>query len=145
MSDLYRTRFQDLSRPLFKITCAEACASRIPSFGDMEFGASDVEPFTGNLTFMMNDFSNNFHTDHDYNSYTYGLWAPLFKESGRLASYADGFRCTGGEFVISSYNVCLDLGAFDGIMEVIWRSNLDEHKTFASTIDAPFTRLGSST
>jgi hypothetical protein len=145
MSNLYRTRFQDLSRPLFDITAAEARASRISSFGDSEFGDADIEPFTENLTFTMNDFSNNFHTDHDYNSYTYGLWAPLFKEDGRLASWEDGFRCKGGEFVISSYNVCLDLGACDGITEVIWRSNLNYHKTFASTTTARFTRLRSST
>ena len=83
--------FQNLSRPLFDIIVVEACTSRISNFEDSEFGDADVEQFTGNLTFTMNDFNNNFHTNHDYNSYTYGLWAPLFKEDGRLALWKDGF------------------------------------------------------
>jgi hypothetical protein len=144
MSDLYRSRFENLSKHLFDLTVQEASTSEIPDFGDAEFDDTKVEPFARNLTFTMNDFSNTFHTDRDYNSYAYGIWAPLVKDSGRLAPSAQEFECNGGEFVISSYNICVDFGACDGITEIIWRSNLDYHKTFPSSTKTGFTRLDSS-
>jgi hypothetical protein len=51
----------------------EASTSEIPNFGNAKFHDYEIKPFAANLTFTINDFSNNFHRDNDYNSYTYGI------------------------------------------------------------------------
>ena len=70
---MYRSRFKVLSKHLFYATLVEALASEIQDFGNVEFHDSEVKPFVANLTFTINDFSNNFHKDNDYNSYVYGI------------------------------------------------------------------------
>jgi hypothetical protein len=116
---------------MFDLTTEETSTLRIPDFRDAEFEDVKVEPFVGNLTFMMNDFC------------AYKIWAPMFKESSRLASTAEEFECNGGEFVISPYNICIDFWTCDGIIKIIWRSNLDHHKTFISSTKTGFTCLSS--
>jgi hypothetical protein len=128
---------------MFDLTTEETSTLRIPDFRDAEFEDVKVEPFVGNLTFMMNDFNNSFYTNRDYNFCAYKIWAPMFKESSRLASTAEEFECNGGEFVISPYNICIDFWTCDGIIKIIWRSNLDHHKTFISSTKTGFTCLSS--
>ena len=73
MSDLYRSRFEDLSKHMFNFTIEETSILGISDFGDAKFEDAEVQPFVGNLTFMMNNFSNSFHADRDYNSYIYRI------------------------------------------------------------------------
>ena len=50
MLDLYKSKFEDLSKHMFNLIVKEASTSGIPDFGDAEFEDDKVESFTGNLT-----------------------------------------------------------------------------------------------
>jgi len=87
----------------------------------------DEEAFSSNLTYTTNDFSNCFHQDNDFNSYTFGIWAPIAFDNGNLISQKSGFECEGGQFLLGFYKVCVDLNFCDEIVEILWRSNLNSH------------------
>ena len=145
MADFYEERFIKLSSCLFYKVANEANLAKVPSFGALEYNEVNKTVFASNLTFTLDDFYNNFHCDKDYNSYSYGIWAPTFLESGDLASQEiDNFESKGGEFVIAPYGVCIDFNGCDGVTEIIWRAKSDEHRTFPSKTKAPFTRIGTS-
>jgi hypothetical protein len=134
MANKYRERFKRLSPILFGKTVAEAKAVGIPDLGDLDFNGMEtiVDAFASNLTYTINDLSNSYHQDHDYNTWTYGLWAPVWLNSGDLATTLDGFTCEGGQFVVAPYKVYIDFGSCDGIVEIIWRGNKDHHRTLPS-------------
>jgi hypothetical protein len=101
--------------------------------------------FASNLTFILDDFHSVFHCDKDYNSYSYGIWAPTFLESRDLASQEiDKFECEGGEFIIGPYGICIDFNGCNGIIEIIWRVKSNEHRTFPSKTKVLFTHIGTS-
>jgi hypothetical protein len=75
MSNLYRFRFENLSKPLFDIIVEKVLASRNPDFGNVEFDDVEVKPFVRNLTFTIIDFSNTFQTYKNYNSFAYRIYA----------------------------------------------------------------------
>jgi hypothetical protein len=145
MADFYEERFLKLSSCIFQKTVNEANIVQVPSFGVLEYNEVNKTVFASNLTFTLKDFHNKFHCDNDYNSYSYGIWAPTFLESGNLASQdIDKFSCKGGEFVIGPYGISIDFNGCDGVTELIWRAKLDEHRTFPSETKMPFTRIGTS-
>jgi hypothetical protein len=139
---LYRFRFEDLSKCLFEITLVEALTLGIPYFGNSEFYDFEVESFAGSLTFTINDNSNIFYINRNHNSYTYGIWASIFKENSKLAFKEENFECDGGEFVVSLHKICIDFGACDGSMEIIWRRKADYHKIFSSHTAKEFSHIG---
>jgi hypothetical protein len=61
MLDLYRSRFENLSKHIFDLTIEEASVLGIPDFGEAKFENVEMESFMEDLTFMMNDFSNFSH------------------------------------------------------------------------------------
>jgi hypothetical protein len=145
MADFYEERFLKLSSCLFEQVVMEANIAQIPSFGALEYNEVNKSMFASNLTFTLDDFHNVFHYDKHYNSYSYGIWVPIFLEFGDLASQEiDKFECKGGEFVIAPYGICIDFNDCDGVTELIWRAKSDEHRTFPSKTKAPFIRIGTS-
>jgi hypothetical protein len=143
MAEFYEERFLKLSSCLFEKVAMEANIAQVPSFGALEYNEVNKSIFVSNLTFTLDDFHNVFHCDKDYNSYSYGIWAPTFLESGDLASQEiDKFESKGGEFVIAPYGICIDFNGCDGVTELIWRAKSDEHRTFPSKTTAPFTHIG---
>ena len=86
MSDFYEERFLKLSSCFFHQVANEANITQVPSFGALEYNEVNKSVFASNLTFMLDDFHNVFHCDKDYISYLYGIWTPIFLESGNLAS-----------------------------------------------------------
>jgi len=79
--------------------------------------------FTNTLTYTIDDFYNTIHRDQDHNSYVYGIWAPTIEQNGRLAKVRDGFYCNGRHFVVPSYKVFVNMGLYDGVVEIVWRGN----------------------
>ena len=145
MADFYEERFNKLSSCLFNQVANEANMAQVPSFGAQEYNEVNKTVFASNLTFTLDDFYNHYHCDKDYNSYSYGIWAPIFKEFGNLANQEiDEFKSEGGEFVIGPYGVCIDFNNCDGVTEIIWRAKLDHHRTFPSKTKEPFTHIGTS-
>lgn len=63
---------------------------------------------------------------------------------GKLAKISDGFQCEGGHFVVPSYKLYVNFGKCDGVVEIIWRANLDLHATSPSTTKLGFSRIGTS-
>jgi hypothetical protein len=84
-----------------------------------------MDAFASNFTFTMNNFSNSYHQDHNYNTWTYGLWALVWLNFGELATILDGFTCEGGQFAVAPYKVYVDFGSCDGTAKIIWRGNQD--------------------
>ena len=117
----------------------EALTLEIPYFEKSEFYDSEVEPFAGNLTFTINDYSN-----RNYSSFTYGIWASIFKENSKLAFEEENFECDGREFVVSLYKICINFGAYDGLMEIIWKKEANYHKTFSSHTSKEFSHIATS-
>jgi hypothetical protein len=146
IAGFYKTKFNMLAPELFKTVATEALFAKVPDLEQTEFvDLQQMEnTFASNLTYSYNDFYNRVHCDHDHNSYTYGIWAPTNSTNGKLASVSDGFNCNGGEFVVPSYEVYIDFGACDGIVEAIWRGKTDYHCTTKSTTTRGYTRIGSS-
>jgi hypothetical protein len=145
MADFYEERFLKLSSCLFQQVAIEANIAQVPSFGALEYDEVNKSVFASNLTFTLDDFHNIFHSNKDYNSYSYGIWAPTFLESGNLANQEiDKFESEGGEFVIGPYGICIDFNGCDGVTELIWRAKSNEHRTFPSKTKAPFTYIGTS-
>lgn len=62
----------------------------------------------------------------------------------QLATHADGFKISGGNFVWSEFGVGTDYSECDGISMLIWRGKHDIHGTVESKPAPGFTLLGSS-
>ena len=97
--------------------------------------------FTSQLTYTYNNLCNYFHKDNDDNSCTYGIWAPISKIGGRLATKHGGFKSIGGEFMIPTYKSYVDFKAWDWVVEIIKRVQIDLYATLQSQTDHRFTRL----
>ena len=131
---------------LFERTKTEVAYAQVPNLSQKEFNIAEEnkDGFYSNFVFTINDFSNKFHLDNDFNSYMFGIWAPISCESGKLSSKKNGFESKGGEFLFASYKVCVDFHTCDGIVEIIWRGKTDFHSTIPSSTSLPYTRIGSS-
>jgi hypothetical protein len=62
----------------------------------------------------------------------------------KLATHADGFGGTGGQFVWSEYGVGADFLKCNGVTMLVWRGKHDVHGTVLSAPAPGFTVLGSS-
>ena len=60
----------------------------------MEFDLLHVQDgiFCGNFTYTIKNFSNHFYVNNDHNSYTFGIWASICLETGKLLSKENGFQ-----------------------------------------------------
>jgi hypothetical protein len=86
MLDLYKYKFEDLSKHMFNLIVEKASTSRIPDFGDVEFEDAEVESFEENLIFTINGFSNSFHTGSSSHPITFVLI------SGRTTALLKSYR-----------------------------------------------------
>ena len=145
ISCFYKKRFNFLAPSLNDVMLNEAKENNIPDISDCEFDKLESEsPFVNKLIFTVDRFENRIHLDNDRSTYAFGIFLPIFKNTGKLASFEDGFGSKGGEFVIPTYKCCVDFAAFNGIVEMIWRSNKDFHGTVSSEFKSDFSRIGSS-
>jgi hypothetical protein len=92
-TDFFRRRFENLYKEIYDIIVQEALELGIPDFGDIEFDdmKAGEAVLASNLTYSLQDFSNNLHVDDDCQSYFYGMWIPVKKCTRSLASREDGF------------------------------------------------------
>lgn len=146
IASFYGKMFCNLAPTLFKQIMSEVMETQVPTLAEIEFDIlhSKNTAFGSNLTYNMKDFSNCFHKDNDFNSYSFGIWAPISFEIGKLAKKEKGFECKGGQFLLGSYKVCIDFNPCDGIVEIIWRGKSDFHCTVKSTTNLMYTRIGTS-
>jgi hypothetical protein len=124
----------------------EALESGVPSLSETEFDLlhAKEEAFCSNLTFTVDNFSNRLHQDNDFQTYAFGIFAPICSERGTLFSVGNEPNFSGGEFILRSYNTYIDFNACDGIVEVIWRGSSDFHSTLPGETPVNGTRFGSS-
>jgi len=144
ISNIFGKRFCNLAPTLFRQTMLKVMETQVPTLAEIEFDIlhSKDDAFCSNLTYTVEDFSNCFHKDRDYNSYSFGIWAPTCSKTSKLVSRKNGFDSTGGEFLLGSYKVCVDINACDGVLEMIWCGKDDFHSTIQSTTSPLYTRVG---
>jgi hypothetical protein len=105
---------------------------------------TDPDAFTCHLSFTLNNFANQCHSDRDSSPYTFVTWLPINKSTGQLVEGPlDGF---GGEFVFPKHGFGIDFSGFQGVVECAWKATHFAHLTLPSTtpISSSHTRLGYS-
>jgi len=115
--------FSKIASKIFDQASQEASELGIPGFSQTEFVdlKPNVDTFASNLIYTFGDFCNSFHKDKDYNSYTYGIWAPLVLKTGELVTKADNdnLKIDGAQFIILTYKVQVDYSKHVGIVKMI--------------------------
>jgi hypothetical protein len=87
------------------------------------------------------------HKDNDVSKWVLGISGNVFKQTGNIATFNDGFKMKGGFFYVADYGFLIDYSQIDGVVEQIWRGNDHIHGTALGEIEDEkrFTRYGSST
>ena len=119
--------------------------TQVPTLAEIKFDILHAKNITfgSNLTYIMEDFSNCFHKNKKFNSYSFEIWALTFSQIGKLVSRENDFDCKGGKFLLDSFKAYIDFNACDGIVEIICGRS-DFHSTIISTISLIYIRIGTS-
>jgi hypothetical protein len=147
IATIYAQNFSKLCIDFYQQTTNEAYKAKIPLLQQTEF--IDLQQKEGgcasSITYTYDDFYNKIHTENNYNSFTYGLWAQTSKlKNGKLSKIEDGFECEEGQFLLPSYKCYVDFINLDGMVEIIWRAKTDLHASLKSKTNENYTRLGTS-
>ena len=146
MANEYHDRFNKLFQYFLERLLLRLNLQAFQNLGDLDFNGMEtrMDAFVSNFTFTMNNSSNSYHQDHNYNTQTYGLWALVQLNFGELATILDGFTCEGRQFAVASYKVYVDFGSCDGIVKIIWRGNQYHQRTLPNQTIGNFTTIGTS-
>jgi hypothetical protein len=147
IATIYAQKFSKLYIDFFQKTSKKACEAKISLSQKTKF--IDLYQKEGgcasSITYTYDDFYNKIHTENNYNSFTYGLWAQTSKlKNGKLSKIEDGFECEEGQFLLPSYKCYVDFINLDGMVEIIWRAKTDLHASLKSKTNENYTRLGTS-
>lgn len=100
--------------------------------------------FTSHLAFTINNFSNKPHTHNNSSPWTFAMWIPVLKNTGKMV--CNNFEVKGGGFNFPAAGCFVDFEGFNGVFEVVWKANQYEHHTLPSSLpqNSLHTRLGLS-
>ena len=122
----------------------------IPSFADNNFPKTpgDKSPFgfASNLAFSLDGFYNHHHKDNGDASelpLAFALIIPTSKLTGRIATKAEGYDVTNGQFIFRDIKVSLNFKP-DTICRMIFCAQEYVHGTLCPTEPTNFTKLGMS-
>jgi hypothetical protein len=142
VEQVYKQRFTNLSPLLCNTMIKTANETGVPSFGQSDIN-SITEPFASSL-FVSKNYASAEHKDDDYNPWVFGIFAPVFEQSGSFASFNDGYSGTASLFGVILYRIAVEMNKHDGIIEMIWQGNHDAHMTTPGTVKEGFARIGTS-
>ncbi|PLW17158.1 hypothetical protein PCANC_11807 [Puccinia coronata f. sp. avenae] len=122
-------RFEALSKPLFDEVKDHFQPLEAPGLSP-DF-ITNPDAFTCHLSFTLNNFANQCHSDRDSSPYTFFTWLPINKSTGQLVEGPlVGF---GGEFVFPKHGFGIDFSGFQGVVECAWKATHFAHLTLPST------------
>jgi hypothetical protein len=61
----------------------------------------------------------------------------VFKNTGKAATFEDGFKMKGGFFYVADYGYLIDYSQIDGVVEQVWQKPHHIHGTALGEIDDP--------
>ncbi|THV05923.1 hypothetical protein K435DRAFT_849656 [Dendrothele bispora CBS 962.96] len=133
----------------------EAIRLDSPSFASLHLFYDAADPsgsicdmnFPNSLTVTRSNFSNFSHMDADATDIAYGWWWTarlLDKNDWILDDAVDHALIDGGEFLIGDFQTGVLLSKCQGLVEIFWRGEMDEHCTLQSSSPPDITRFGTS-
>lgn len=135
--DFWAERFASLSLSTFKSNQSLATNSCVPSFDDKEWEATpNGHVFASNLVVTADCFHNLSHVDRDHTKYSFGMFARIFRETGELydlkgaVQAGDVHKCA---FMVPDYGIEVDFDGCDGIVEMIWDTEVSRILDFSIT------------
>ncbi|EGG00995.1 uncharacterized protein MELLADRAFT_92839 [Melampsora larici-populina 98AG31] len=133
-------RFSGLSLHAFESNASIAARTNAPSWASESFYVSpNAKVFGSNIVVTCDQFVNKKHKDKDCSKYVFGLFGLVDRASGRLyqrGKTAPRGTIMGGRFVLNDYNVDVNLEASDGVIEMIWNSQVHHQTTASKTFNA---------
>ena len=135
IESFFAERFSSLSLFAFESNATLAAQSNAPSWANASFYVSpNSKVFGSNIVVTCDEFVNKKHKDRDSSKYAFGLFSLVDRATGEL--YQRGLTAPrgntlGARFILDDYNVDVNLDASDGIIEILWNSQI-HHRTSAS-------------
>ncbi|EGG01036.1 uncharacterized protein MELLADRAFT_92771 [Melampsora larici-populina 98AG31] len=135
IESFFAERFSSLSLFAFESNATLAAQSNAPSWANESFYVSpNSKVFGSNIVVTCDEFVNKKHKDRDSSKYAFGLFSLVDRATGKL--YQRGLTAPRGDtlgarFILDDYNVDVNLDASDGVIEMLWNSQI-HHRTSAS-------------
>lgn len=138
--DFWAERFALLSLSTFESNQKLATQSCVPSFDDLEWeGTPNGKAFASNLVVTADCFHNKRHVDKDHTKLLFGMFCRIIRATGEL--YDQKGPCRQGDvhkcaFVIEDYCVEVDFDGCNGIIKMIWDTEVSLFQTLYVTSHA---------
>ncbi|EGG07267.1 uncharacterized protein MELLADRAFT_85892 [Melampsora larici-populina 98AG31] len=133
-------RFSGLSYNAFQSNSTLALITDAPSWANQSFYVSpNSQVFSSNITMTCDEFTNKKHKDHDATDYAFGFFCLIDRATGELyekGSTVPRGNVIGARFVLDDYNLEVDLDSSDGVLELIWNTQVNHHTSPSKTYDA---------
>ncbi|EGG01581.1 uncharacterized protein MELLADRAFT_92051 [Melampsora larici-populina 98AG31] len=140
MESFFAERFSGLSLSAFESNATIAARVQAPSWGNQSFYVSpNAKVFGLNITVTFDEFANKKHKDRDASKYAFGFFGLIDRITGDLyqrGSTAPQGDTIGSRFVLDDYNFDVNLDACDGVIEMVWNSQVNHHTTPSRTYNA---------
>ncbi|EGG07762.1 uncharacterized protein MELLADRAFT_85489 [Melampsora larici-populina 98AG31] len=137
IENFYAKRFAALSSYAFNSNAELASKVGVPSWAGESFYVSpNVQVFALNIAVTFDEFVNAKHTDFDESKYAFGFFTRINRKTGKLYSLKnDTFQgdSVGACFVLDDYNITVDYDACDGVVEMLWASQIHHHTAGSKT------------
>jgi hypothetical protein len=142
INDFLAYRFRDVSEKMYREVKAHHNDSKAPSLAPFFF--ADPNSFCCHLSFTFDNFYNKAHKDRDESPYSFVMWIPANKDTGKLIE--ENLQVEGGEFVFPADGCAIDFSGFNGVVECAWKATEHLHHTLKSSTPSgsPDTRIGIS-
>jgi hypothetical protein len=149
-------KFASLSIGAFQSNCEQAAKCSAPSSKSI-FKSPNGCVFGFNFVITRDEFANKEHVDKNHSGYTFGLFSLIHQDTGRL--YQSGRTSKhgytkGAQFVFPDDNFEINFDACDGVVEMVWASNIRHYSTHSRNFthdhqpiepeEAKITQFGSS-
>ncbi|KAJ7620997.1 hypothetical protein FB45DRAFT_928082 [Roridomyces roridus] len=146
VAELYRDDLATLFPGGLKQLQDDADRHGVLSFADLLDGVSRQRPFANSLTVTREEFANQEHKDKDKSFVAKGKWWEAQKDGNRwiFDRNADHDKTKGGEFYWGEYGIGVDFQKTKGLVDILWRGQLDFHATLRSFDTPGSTRFGTS-
>lgn len=130
-------RFSSLSLGAFESNAERAAKCHSPSWASKSFfGSPNGRVFASNLVVTRDEFVNAEHKDNDHSGYAFGLFSLIKRDTGKLyhrgRTSKHGY-VKGARFVFSDYNVEVNFDKCDGVVEMVWATDINHYSTSSKT------------
>lgn len=118
---LYQEFFETLSPSIYVRAVEEQQQLGAPVLCDPLFDQTNscMDSFGSNLSITTNHSYNIGHYDKDVNTYTFGVFYPIHKNTGYLAKQKEGYDGEGNYFIFDTLRIVINLNKCDGVVRII--------------------------